>query len=370
MKQCLSDLILCRAVVFLSFLFFGITSNCYSQNHRAYQVDSILGEFVGNHTPAVGVMILKNNEAKFSKSYGFSNIGEKIEATEKTNYHLASLTRQFTSMAVLMLMEAGKASPDAKIVDIWQDLPAYCNQITIGHLLRQNSGLPSLSVRQLYWEIKDIGDLKAYLKQYKQLQFEPGKRSVQNPVNDALLASYVEIVSGKDYRKFIDKRIFEPLGMEQSRVQQRGWFTKKISHKATGYMRKNQDVYQPVPGFPKDYYKGATGIFSSLNDMKKWLKAWDNETLISQSTLSQIKKMHFVMGQKHFPGYGWQRGFNQGRKYFFAGGIGQGSSHIVLRIPREKIDVIILSNQYPLFGLRKKAFELVNLFSEKQYEVK
>ena len=161
MKQCLSDLSFCRTMIFLTFFFFVITSHCYSHEYPAYQADSILGEFVGHHTPAVSVMILKNHSVMLSKSYGFSNMEEQRAATEKTNYHLASLTGQFTNMAVLMLMEAGKASRDSKITDIWQGLPAYCNPITIDHLLQHNSGLPSLSTGQLYWEIKGIGDLKA-----------------------------------------------------------------------------------------------------------------------------------------------------------------------------------------------------------------
>ena len=91
---------------------------------------------------------------------------------------------------------------------------------------------------------------------------------------------------------------------------------------------------------------------------------------MARATLSQAMRIKFIRGQKQFPGYGWSRAFNKGQKYLYASGIGKGNIHIILKLPREQIDVIILSNQHPLFGLREKAFELLNLFAEEEYEVK
>ncbi|MGM0531974.1 MAG: serine hydrolase domain-containing protein [Bacteroidota bacterium] len=341
----------------------------YSQGHTESKVDSILSDYYGENAPGVSVMVLKGGEVQISKSYGYANLEDEEQATENTNYHLASLTGQFTAMAVMMLDDEGKAELDKPITEIWDDLPDYCSAVTLNHLLKQSSGLTNLSYRDYYWDIKEFDDVKEFLHEHEELRYQPGQKTNSNSVNDALLASYVEKISGSSYRKFVENRIFEPLGMEESALYKGGLFS-SISDKARGYFLQDNDELQPAPEFQKDYYEGVTGVFSSLNDIQKWLKAWDTDTLITGSTLSQAKRINFIRGQKQFPGYGWNRAFNNGQKYLYASGIGNGNTHIILKLPGEQIDVVILSNQHPLFGLREKAFELLNLYSDEEYEVK
>ena len=341
----------------------------FSQNHAESKVDSILQDYYNENSPGVGVMVIKDGEVQLSKSYGYANLEDKEKATETTNYHLASLTSQFTAMAVMMLKDEGKANLDQKITEIWDGLPGYCSSVILNHLLEQTSGLPNLSYDEFYWDMKDFEDIRKFLKQHEKLSYQPGKKSNNNSLNDALLASYIEKISGTSYRKFLDNRIFKPLGMENSSLYKGGLFS-KISDKATGYMRQNNNQYQPASEFEKDYYEGVTGVFSSLNDLQKWMLAWETDTLITSSTLSQAKRIGFVRGQSQFPGYGWTKAFNNGQKYLYASGIGNGNTHIILKLPRENMDVVILSNQHPLFGMREKAFELVNLFADEEYEVK
>ena len=341
----------------------------YSQNHPESKVDSVLQDYYSENSPGVSVMVVKDGEVQLSKSYGYANLEDKEKATETTNYHLASLTSQFTAMAVMMLKDEGKADLNQRITEIWDGLPGYCNEVNLNHLLKQSSGLPSLSYGDFYWDMKDIEDIREFLSQHDKLRYPPGERTSTNSVNNALLASYVEKVTGDDYRKFVEKRIFEPLDMKNSTLYKGGLFS-KISDKARGYMRQNNNEYVPASEFRKDYYEGVTGVYSSLSDLQKWLLAWNTDTLISSSTLSQAKRINFIRGQKQFPGYGWSRAFNKGQKYLYSAGIGNGNTHIIVKLPQENMDVVILSNQHPLFGMREKAFELVNLFSERQYEVK
>mgnify|MGYP006312637603 FL=1 len=143
-----------------------------------------------------------------------------------------------------------------------------------------------------------------------------------------------------------------------------------MPNQAASYWRQGDETYRAADEFPKDYLKGAIGVFSNLDDLKIWLDAWQNDTLVSGKTLNQALRLNFIRGQKNFPGYGWIKAFNNGRKYLYKGGVAHGNSHIILSVPNEKIDVVILSNQSSLFGLRKRAFELVNLYSERQYETR
>jgi CubicO group peptidase (beta-lactamase class C family) len=354
----------------VGFLFLCLLSaSALSQETTESKIGSVLKDYYSENSPGVSVMVLKNGEVRISESYGYANLEKEIKATEKTNYHLASLTSQFTAMAVMILKDEGKANLESKITEIWSGLPDYCSKVTLNHLLNQNSGLPNLPHSKFYWDIKDFQQVKQFLNKHKKLRYKPGKKSNSNALNEALLAAYIEKVSGKSYGKFLKKRIFEPLEMEETTLYKTGLFF-SISNKAKSYLRQDNNQYKPASEFQKEYYEGVTGVFSSLHDLQKWNLAWETDTLITQSTLSQAKRIGFVPGQKSFPGYGWKKAFNSGQKYLYASGIGNGNTHLILKLPREKIDVIILSNQYPLFGIREKAFELVNLFSDREYEVK
>jgi CubicO group peptidase (beta-lactamase class C family) len=358
-----------RYIPLFTLLFTFLSLTLTAQESKISRVDSILGAWYGEQTPSVSVLVTRDGEVEVQKSYGYADLAEQVPASAQTNYDLATLTEQFTMMGVLMLQEEGLVNPETAIKDVWPELPDYCEGITIDHLLDHTSGLPVLKYSRLYDDIRSIDDVLAWLKQEEGLLFKPGSKAGSNPVNYTLLADLIVKRSGEDYRDFVEDRIFEPLGMEDSRVYKKGWFTSVPSQSASYYRQENEQ-YEPAGDFPKDYLEGAIGVFSNLEDMQKWMTAWQSDTLIERKTLNQAMRINFKRGQKVFPGYGWVRGFNKGSKYLYRGGIGHGNSHIVLRVPEANIDVVILSNQSSLFGLRERAFELVNLFSEKTYEAK
>ena len=351
----------------LFFLFVAV--NATGQSSSIRQVDSILGAWYGEETPAVGVLIMHQGEVQVQKSYGYANMAEKVPADEQTNYDLATLTEQFTVMAALMLQDDQRLEVETPILDIWPNLPEYCKDITLQHLFNHTSGLPVLQTDQLYNDINNFDDLMAFLAGHEKLRTSPGKSAQPNPVNYALLARLIEEKTGESYRDFIEGEIFEPLGMRNTRVYKKGWFS-SVPSKSVSYVRRENNRYEALGEFPARYLEGAIGVFSNLHDLQKWLMAWQSDTLISRSLLNKAMRINFRRGQKNFPGYGWTKGFNGGRKYLYQGGIGPGNSHVLLRVPGEQIDVAILSNQSSLFGLRKRAFELVNLYADKEYEAK
>jgi len=358
-----------RYIPLFTILFTFLSLTLTAQDNKISQADSILGAWYGEQSPSVSVLVTQDGEAKVKKSYGYADLEEQVEANSQTNYDLATLTEQFTMMGVLMLQEEGLIDPKTPVQDVWPELPGYCEGITIDHLLDHTSGLPVLRNTRLYDDIRSIEDVFSWLKQEEGLLFKPGSKAGSNPVNYTLLADLIVKRSGVDYRDFVEDRIFEPLGMENSRVYKKGWFT-SVPSQAASYYRQTNEEYELAGDFPKDYLEGAIGVFSNLEDMLKWMTAWQSDTLVERKTLNKAMRINFKRGQKVFPGYGWTRGFNKGSKYLYQGGIGHGNSHIVLRVPEENIHVVILSNQSSLFGLRKRAFELVNLFSEKTYEAK
>lgn len=336
---------------------------------QSEKVDEILGSYYGENTPSISLMVLKNNEVVANKTYGYANLEKKEKATFQTNYNLGTLSEQFIVATALLLEQNGKLNVKSKLSNHFQGLPEYCKQIKVGNLLNHDSGLPILPGTKLAKDIKNENDLLNFLHESDKLLYKPGKRSGWNSVNFALLAAIVNSKLGTSFHKYIENNIFEPLGMDNSTVYRDGWFY-SVPDKAHGYLRLQGGEFENIELQNDEFIPGTNGIYSNLEDMKKWISMWSTDTLLSSKSLRKVKKINFVRGQSEFPGYGWRRAFNKGRKYFYAGGISEGNTHLLLRFPSADIDIIILSNQSSLFNLRKNAFRVLNVFSDEKYEVK
>jgi len=343
-------------------------SPVYSQSNEN-KVDSIMSSYYGQNTPSVGVLVIKDGQTVVKKAYGYANLEDKEKATPETNYNLGTLSEQFVVMSALILKEQQKLDVKSALTDHFPELPEFYNQVTIQNLMKHNSGLPVLSRVDFQKDIKDQSDLLNILGSHQELKYQPGKKSNWNVINFALLASVVENNTDNPLHKFIEKNIFKPLRMENSKVYRKGWFF-SVPDKSFGYRRLQNQQYEKTTLSVNDYIPGTNGIYSNLNDMEKWMKAWKSDILIPKQTLSSIKRINFVRGQKEFLGYGWKQGFNSGNKYFYSGGLSAGNTHIILHFPTAGIDVVVLSNQSSLFNMRENAFKLLNLFSEDTYEVK
>jgi len=350
------------------FSVFFLLPSVFSQD-ESEKVDKILSSYYGENTPGIGVMVLKNDEVVAKKTYGFANLEKKEKNSFRTNFNLGTLSEQFVVVTALMLEEQGRLDVKSRLSDHFQGIPDYCKHVKVSNLLNHNSGLPLLPRTRFTKDIKNKNDLLTFLDKKDKLLFKPGKKAGWNVVNYGLLAAIVNSKLKTSFHKYIKRNVFKPLGMDNSKVYRDGWFF-SISDKAPGYLRLQGGKFRKVELKNDDYIPGTTGIYSNLEDMKKWLNVWKKDTLLSGSTLSKVSRINFVRGQSEFPGYGWKRSFNKGKKYFYAGGLSEGNTHLLLRFPSAHVDVIILSNQSSLFNLRENAFKLLNLFTEKEYEVK
>jgi len=348
--------------------FFFLLSIGFAQS-QSEEVDRILSSYYGENTPSIGVLVLKENKVVAKNVYGYANLEKREKAGFKTNYNLGTLSEQFVVTTALLLKEKGELDIQSSLTDHFQEVPDYCKQVKINHLLNHNSGLPILPRKTFTNDIKNEEDLFKFLQEKEKLVYKPGRRSGWNYINFALLAAIVNSKLETSFNKYIKRNIFEPLGMNNSEIYKDSWFS-SVSNKAPGYLRLEGGKFENIELKDDEYIPGTKGIYSNLEDMKKWLNVWKTDTLLSNKTLGEINRINFVRGQSEFPGYGWKRGFNKGKKYFYSGGINQGNTHLLLRFPSAGIDIVILSNQSSLFNLRKNAFRLLNLFADKKYEVK
>jgi len=348
----------------ISFLFFLINSNVHAQSSKSEEVQSLFKDYIGTKMPGLSIMVLKDDDVVFNESYGFENINKEKKANANTRYDAVGLTRQFTSMGIFLLQEKEKLSLSDKVADII-DLPSYAEDITINHLLTQTSGLPYYKSDIYKISNKDILD---YLSDKDSLAFKTSSKAQINPVNYALLALIIEEKSGMSFSDFMEENIFIPINMENSKVYTgEGWFN-KMKNKANPYSFNSEtEKYEKIEDTPgKNYLKGVTGIFVTLNDMKKWIKAWKSDVLINNSNLNKAKRIVYFRNSKYFWGYGWRKGFEGGRKYLFNGTAGKGNISFALMHPGKNMEVIVLSNHPAIYGLKIKGFKLIDLFSEEE----
>lgn len=320
-----------------------LISGCTMENEN--KMDQLFSEYDKPDVPGAAVMVIKNGEIIFQKGYGLANIELKIPVTEKTNFRLASVTKQFTALSVLMLIERGALEINTTLKDIFPGYPDYGNKITIKHLLQHTSGLidyedlihDSVSVQL---KDKDVLDL---MMNSDSTYFEPGSQHRYSNSGYALLALTVEKISGKPFRDFLYDNIFKPLGMTNTiafenninEVKNRGY---GYTITETGTELTDQSITSAV--------LGDGGIYSSLNDLYKWDKALYTNSLIDEKYLIESWTPGITSDDAEFPyGYGWHLEEYRNTKIVYHTGSTKGFRNIIYRMPEEKFTIIILTNR-------------------------
>jgi CubicO group peptidase (beta-lactamase class C family) len=178
-------------------------------------------------------MVIRDGEIMHQDGYGRADLETGQPITPTTNFYLASIAKQFTTMAVMLLQEEGKLDLDAHLTDFFPDFPGYGRPVQLRHLLTHTSGLPDY-----YGLIDDYtglnnGDVYALLLSVDSLDFAPGERYSYSNSAYVLLSRIVELAAGTTFRAFVQERIFTPLGMDRSVVYDTTMPT--VDERATGY---------------------------------------------------------------------------------------------------------------------------------------
>jgi len=307
--------------------------------------------------PGFATVVLKNNQVVWQKCVGMSDIDKKIPITPITNFRLASLSKQFTAMAVMILAERKKLNPENKLTDFFSDYPAYGNKVTVRQLLTHTAGIPDHE-KQLYQKIRPRGeptmvDALEVLKNQPDPLFMPGNKYQYSDAGYVLLALIIEKVSGLSYRNFLKQNIFSPLGMTNSDVLDQ---TKpKINNRVLGYKNNDGKNFEVFDYDPLNYIVGDEGVYSSIEDMAKWSQTWEEEILVSQKCLAEaMTPAKLANGNFGKAGFSWLTGEFNGDKIVYQDGSWVGFRNIILKIPEQKLTVVILSNRTGLDTERQR----------------
>ncbi len=348
---------------FLASLIALFSFNLFAMNNE-HEMDKIFAGFTGTNTPGAAVIVIQDGQPIFAKAYGMADIAHKIPCTTASNFRLASVTKQFTAMSIMILAERGKLSLDDSITKFFPDFPAYGKAITVRHLLIHTSGLldyeeliPAGTTKQL----KDK-DVLAILKKQDKTLFPVGSKFTYSNTGYAFLALIVEKVSGQTYPDFLKANIFNPLGMTNSVAYEEGLSV--VPNRVFGYAKTAQG-FEPRDQSITSAVLGDGGIYSSVLDLVKWDQALYTEKLVSKKMLADAYTAHSAgsdfAGSGY--GYGWYIGKEGGTQHVWHYGSTCGFNNRLERFPAKKFSFIILTNRDEA-GVKELGAKIIALYQK------
>lgn len=306
------------------------------------EIERLMQRYQGD-VPGASLLVLREGEAVVHRGYGRSDLEQGIEAGPATNYRLASVSKQFTAAAILLLAQDGKLRIEDPVRRWLPSLPAAADAITLRHLLTHTSGLldyEDLMAEPYIGQIHDAGVL-ALLEREERLLFPAGSAYRYSNSGYALLALVVERASGLDFPAFLRQRIFLPLGMHDTLAFVEGG--PAVPNRAWGYSetdgrwtRTDQSTTSAV--------LGDGGIYSNTHDLARWDAAlYDDRLLSDASRALAFGKQVEVAGegyQAHY-GFGWRI---SGDTVWHSGET-IGFRNVIVRWPGKRLTVVLLSNR-------------------------
>jgi CubicO group peptidase (beta-lactamase class C family) len=371
-----------RLATFFCLLFFS-TDVLAAQSlsaAEASRIDAIFAPFDHDGSPGYAVGVVRSGKLVYARGFGRADLDDNEPITPRTSFHLASLSKQFTAAAVALLILDGKLSLDTPVAEFFPEVKKYRADLRIKHLIYFTSGLPDyMSLPRpvgtpwfsFYYFTTDDA-ISATLRTGK-LKFVPGTQWDYSNVNYMLLAKIVERVSGMTLADFLATRVFAPLGMNASLLDDDS--TTVIQNRATGYADRSDEKlreqlrtvgietrkgvgYMRLPRISPHY--GGSGVFSSVEDLAKWDENFYSNRLAGTAFTAQMLHREKFGYDKDNDAFGLVFGkFHDRPMIWFSGG-DLDTSTFMARLPGEQLSVICLSNM-PTGNAEGKAREILGV---------
>lgn len=240
---------------------------------QTVKIDSLFLEWNKPNHPGGAIGIMKNDKIIFSRSYGLASLDYLVPNSTETIFNIASVSKQFTAMGIVLLHLQGKLSIDDDIRKYITDLPDFGNIITIRHMLQHTSGLRSLHAMlgMAGWRSDDYRtneDLYRFMEKQKDLNFEPGSEFLYCNTGYMLMAKIIEIVTEENFPDWMKKNVFEPLEMNYTYVEDK--YNRVVANNATSYYYDQEDGFSRAIEYWG--YIGSGNMHSTTNDLLLWLK--------------------------------------------------------------------------------------------------
>ena len=305
------------------------------------------GDFVNGYlkkkqVPGCAIMVRQNGKVVLSSGYGLANLEHGVRVTPQTVFQSGSMGKQFTAMAVMMLVEEQKLSLE-DLISKHLAVPTSWSSITVRHLLTHTSGLgdypEDFSLQKDYTEDELLKMITA-----QPLAFAAGEKWSYSNLGYVTLGILIRKVSGEFYGDFLQKGVFGPLGMTHTRIISEADI---IPNRAAGYVLKdgvlrNQKWVSPALNTTAD-----GSLYFTIEDIAKWDEALAAEKLLSHAGYEQMWTPVKLNDGSNAPyGFGWQIGkTNSGRRLLEHGGAWQGFVSYIGRYPDDRLTVVVFCNR-------------------------
>jgi len=345
--------------IFIVILILSVLS-CGEKNSLERSIDNIFKEFQTNSTPGVSVAVVKDGKLIYQKGFGFLDLDSKVAIESKTNFRLASITKQFTALSVLLLEDEKKLFLEDTLTKFFPTFPSYGNRITIKNMLQHTSGLIDYEDyvdKSDTVQLKDKDVLQILMNQ-DSTYFEPGTKHQYSNSGYAILALLVERLSDLSFAEFLKEKIFNPLNMENSIAYEKG--ISEVHNRAFGYARTDSGFVFSDQNLTSAVL-GDGGIYSSTVDLIKWDEEVNSSTLLSKEKFNKVfQKGKNIKGEEFDYGFGWRLDpyKNIYRPYHTGGTCG--FSNIYMKLPKFDLTIIVLINirNYDARGYAEKIADL------------
>lgn len=312
----------------------------------ADKVDDYIRQKMANqHIPGLSLAVLRDGKIVKVKGYGLANVELHAPATPQTLYQIQSMTKQFTAAAVMMLVEQGKVELDAPVSRYLAGTPETWKSIKVRHLLTHTSGIKDYINEPTQNLRLDVSEEEVYQAAIpRPLNFQPGEQFSYSNTNYHLLGMIIHKVSGKPYGAFLQERIFEPLGMKDTRILS---LSDILPHRASGYRWDGRQLQNGEYISPTILGYAGGGILSTVLDLAKWDAALSGERLLKSSSLQQMWTSGTLNdGSPTNYGFGWEVGETSGHKSVsHGGGHVTGFTTFITRFFQDRLTVVVLTNQ-------------------------
>ena len=313
----------------------------------SHKLDSIFTRFNKRYDFHGSVIVAKKGKVVFKNHYGYADFKKKTMIDENSVFQLASVSKQFTAAAILILQENGKLSIDDRVTRFYPGFPY--EEVTVRQLLNHTSGLP-----KYFWLAEHKWDQNHPPSNQEMMDlmeehnverfFSPGASFDYSNTGYMVLASIVEKVSGMEYGDFVKDNIFEPLDMENTyvyRYEQDAIAENQLS----GYRLYKRRWHAKIGGTVNDRIVGDKNIYSTTEDMLKWVQGLNSGKIVSERTLTQMYTAGQTKYKRKVPyGFGFRIKEDESEKIVYHNGKWNGFSTSLMQYPEDELVVITLEH--------------------------
>lgn len=298
------------------------------------------------NSPGVSAAVMLNGEIIYKNGFGYANLEYDIPITPSTIFHVASVSKQFTTMAILLLEKEGKLSIYDDVHKYIPELPDFGKTITIEHLIHHTSGLRD------QWELLTLSGwrdddvitkehIMKMIERQKALNFEPGTKFLYSNTGYTLMAEIVERITGKSFTSFTKDKIFIPLDMNNTHFHDNHEMI--VKNRAYSYKIDLDEGYKnSILSFST---VGATSLFTTVEDLVKWGHNFNTCKVGGASVINRIQERYRLENGEIIPYAGGVRiGEYNGLKTIEHNGADAGFRSSIVCFPEQKMSIAVLSN--------------------------